>query len=255
MIVQGFKRSMDRGFCTSRDSLYATKQTQIYSYIDLYVGPDYVIHFKYSQILNVTFVTMMYGLGMPILFPIAAVSYLIFWLVERYQVAYTYPMPPAMDDQMTKNALSLLSYSPILLLLNGYWMLSNKQIFESELNSIANITDDMLTGHTLDTILVLDHAFPMMVIALVSLILIVFSKIFTTAMNQWGYVISKREIVVDENLPNFFEAVTLNESDWIIAENKNLREVYGFNMMQREIENKLDNLPAGHKYIRGVAWY
>ena len=25
--------------------------------------------------------------------------------------------------------------------------------------------------------------------------------------------------------------------------------------MQREIENKLDNLPAGSKYIRGVAWY
>ena len=66
---------------------------------------------------------------MPVLFPIAALSYLIFWLVERYQVAYTYPMPPALDDQMTKNALSLLSYSPVLLLVNGYWMLSNKQIF------------------------------------------------------------------------------------------------------------------------------
>lgn len=134
VIVSGVKRSMDRGFCMSRDSLYATKQTQIYSYIDLYVGPDYVIHFKYSAILNVTFVTMMYGLGMPILFPIAAVSYFIFYAVERYQVAFTYPMPPAMDDQMTKNALSLLSYSPILLLMNGYWMLSNKQIFDSELN-------------------------------------------------------------------------------------------------------------------------
>jgi len=62
------------------------------------VGPDYVIHFKYSQILNVTFVTMLYGLGMPILFPIAAVSYFVFWLVERYKVAYHYPMPPALDD-------------------------------------------------------------------------------------------------------------------------------------------------------------
>ena len=255
IIVDGFKRSVDRGFCMSRDSQYATKQTQIYSYIDLYVGPDYQIHFKYSGILNVTFVTMMYGLGMPILFPIAAVSYFILYAVERYQVAFTYPMPPALDDQMTKNALGLLSYSPILLLMNGYWMLSNKQIFDSELNSISTITSDMLTGHTLSTILVLDHAFPMVVIALVSLFLIVFSKIFTTAMHKWGYVISKREIVVDENLPNFFEAVTLSEADWIIAENKNLREIYGFNMMQREIEQKLDNLPAGSKYIRGVAWY
>lgn len=68
----------------------------------------------------------MYGVGMPILFPIAAVSYFVFWLVERYQVAYTYPMPPAMDDRMVQNALSILSYAPILLLINGYWMLSNK---------------------------------------------------------------------------------------------------------------------------------
>ena len=139
--------------------------------------------------------------------------------------------------------------------MNGYWMLSNKQIFESELNSIDTVTSDMLTGHTLKTIFVLDHAFPMVVIAFVSLVLILFSKIFSTAMSKWGYVISKQEIVVDENLPNFFEAVTLSESEWIIAENKNLREIYGFNMMQREIETKLDSLPEGHKYIRGVAWY
>ena len=82
VIVTGsIQRCIDRG-CT-RD-IYRTRQSQIYSYIDLYVGPDHVIHFKYSQLLNVTFVTMMYGLGMPILFPIAGVSYFVFWLVERY---------------------------------------------------------------------------------------------------------------------------------------------------------------------------
>ena len=156
---------------------------------------------------------------------------------------------------MTKNAIDLLSYSPLLLLMNGYWMLSNKQIFESDLNSIDTVTADMATGHGLDTIFVLDHAFPMVVIALCSLVLVFFSKVFTATMARWGYVISKREIIVDENLPNFFEAITLTESEWIIAENKNLREIYGFNMMQREIEDKLDCLPAGTKYIRGVAWY
>ena len=64
--------------------------TQIYRYIDLYSGPDYIIHFKYSNILNVTYVTMMYGLGLPILFPIAMLTYLIFWSVERCGIAYTY---------------------------------------------------------------------------------------------------------------------------------------------------------------------
>ena len=254
-VTAAFARFRDRGGVAGKDSLYRTKQTQIYAYIDLYIGPDYVIHFKYSQILNVTFVTMMYGLGMPILFPIAGLSYFIFWAVERYQIAFTYPMPPALDDRMTKNALSLLAYSPILLLLNGYWMLSNKQIFESRLGALETVNDDMLTGHTLGTVMELDHAFPMVVIGLASFILVLFSKIFGAAVRRWGYVISTRDIVVDENLPNFFEAVPLTESDWVIAENKNLRENYGFNMMQRELEDKLDSLPESKKTIGGVPWY
>jgi hypothetical protein len=34
--------------------------------------------------------------------------------------------PPAMDDTMTKNTLRLLKLAPIMLLMNGYWMISNK---------------------------------------------------------------------------------------------------------------------------------
>ena len=78
--------------------LYQTKTTQIYQYMDLYSGPDFIIHFKYSAILNVTYVTMFYGPGLPILFPIAAISYFIYYVAERYGLAYTYEMPPQMDD-------------------------------------------------------------------------------------------------------------------------------------------------------------
>jgi len=76
--------------------------------------------------LNVTYVTMFYGPGIPILFPIAAFAYLTLWVTERYGLAYTYQMPPRMDDQLTKNTLTLLSFSPLLFLLNGYWMFSNQ---------------------------------------------------------------------------------------------------------------------------------
>ena len=81
-----------------------------------------------------TFVTMMYGLGLPILFPIAFLSYLIFWITERYQIAYFYKMPPSMNDTMTKNAMKIFSYLPILFMFNGFWMLSNRQIFENIIN-------------------------------------------------------------------------------------------------------------------------
>ena len=54
--------------------------------IDLYSGPEYteILHSKYAEILNVTYITMLYGLGLPIMFPIAFLSYFIFWCTERY---------------------------------------------------------------------------------------------------------------------------------------------------------------------------
>jgi len=74
----------------------------------------------------------MYGMGIPILFPVACVTYFVFWHLERLGIAYTYRIPPALDDKMTINALNMLTFAPVLFMCNGYWMLSNMQIFQSK---------------------------------------------------------------------------------------------------------------------------
>lgn len=61
-----------KAYRDSRGDVYKTKQTAMAGFKAVYAGSDYVIHFKYSAMLNVVFVTMMYGFGMPILFPVAA---------------------------------------------------------------------------------------------------------------------------------------------------------------------------------------
>ena len=66
------KRSLDSKF--SMD-VYKSKKTSLAAYRDLYSGVDYIIHFKYSGMINIMYITMMYGLGMPILFPIAAFNF------------------------------------------------------------------------------------------------------------------------------------------------------------------------------------
>ena len=38
-------------------------------------------------------------------------------------------------------------------------------------------------------------------------------------LTQWGFTLTRTEIVVDENLPNFFQAVKLSDADWIVYEN------------------------------------
>jgi hypothetical protein len=68
----------------------------------------------------------MYGMGIPLLFPIAAFSLFNQWVVERLILAYFMKMPPCLDDRLTKNALGMLKYAPLFFIANGYWMLSNK---------------------------------------------------------------------------------------------------------------------------------
>ena len=105
---------------------YVTKQTSMIKYKMVYQGQDYLIHFKYSDALNVVYVAMTYGLGIPILFPLAAVTLLNQRICEKITVAYNVRQPPAMDDTLSKKALQLIKWAPLFLLFNGYWMLSNQ---------------------------------------------------------------------------------------------------------------------------------
>lgn len=237
-------QSIDNGWrCCKpkKERDYFTKKTQIYQYLELYTGPDYIVHYKYSGVLNITFVTMMYGFGLPMLFPIAFVSYFVIWATERYQLAYTYQLPPAMDDKMTQNAMSLLSYTPLLFLLNGYWMLSNRQMFENLVNHLTYSTEQMSSGHSLNTVFQMDQATPMLLIAVVIFFITILRSFFPQTMAKWGYVISSNVIEVDENLPNFFNAVKLSDADWFVSENNNMRDSYKFTFASKDVIDRLDD--------------
>jgi len=64
------------------------------AYYELYAGPIYQIHYKYSSINNIVFISFMFGPGIPILFPIALVALSILYLMERYTLAKYYRLPP-----------------------------------------------------------------------------------------------------------------------------------------------------------------
>ena len=48
------------------------------------------MHFQYATILNTVFVTFMYGLALPMLFPIAAFTFLNLYVSEKLLLAYYY---------------------------------------------------------------------------------------------------------------------------------------------------------------------
>ena len=122
-------RILDRGFTTDP---YTTSKTSIQAYINSYAGPVYMMHFKYSALLNIIFVTMTYGFGIPILFPIAAFAILVLYLVEKTMLYYAYRLPPMYDERLSQSVLGALNYAPLFFLGFGYWMASNKQMLSNQ---------------------------------------------------------------------------------------------------------------------------
>ena len=60
---------------------------------------------------------------------------------------------------------------------------------------------------------------------------------------------SSKDIVVDEDLPNFFEAVRLQQADEVILESENLKINYGFEIEDPKILHTLDMVSVPKKSI------
>jgi hypothetical protein len=129
--------------------------------------------------------TMMYGVGMPILFPVAAFNFMNQYLCERIIVAYTVPLPPALDDKLSNNMISLFYYSPLLMLYNGYWMLSNPEIFANKYDFKDSTIDGMKSQHFAN--LAVDWASPVLLMGLSAIFIIITTKIFGKSLMKYGF--------------------------------------------------------------------
>ena len=68
----------------------------------------------------------MYGLQIPILFQLAFFGILNKYIVERIAITYWYRMPPLYNDTLSKIAMKILMFAPILMFLTSYWAFGNK---------------------------------------------------------------------------------------------------------------------------------
>jgi hypothetical protein len=127
--IRFIKRLMDSGFSLNKEN---TKKDVIIDYVDLYSGPEYVIHYKYSFILNVVFMTFMFGAGLPILFPLAVCSLLVLYVMERLQAAYSYQKPPMMDASLNSTVIKMLFGAPLFYASFGFWMYNNPGFFRND---------------------------------------------------------------------------------------------------------------------------
>lgn len=144
-------QKLDRNFGTDT---YQTKMPTAQAYVDLYAGPVYLIHYRYSMILLHISCAFLYGTCMPILYIVAFFAFVVLFINERVLVCYYYREPPSFDEEITIKAMSIIQWIPILCLPVIFWQMGNRQIFDTIVNPIDRASDVILSSHDIKNALI-----------------------------------------------------------------------------------------------------
>ena len=137
--LEQYKRGFDSGFilCPRKHKekallYYKTKVTTKAKYINMYAGPEYALHSAYASVILMVFMTFIYGLFLPIMFPLCCLGIYITLSVEPAMLSYIYKKPANYGDKMDIRAVQLLKLAPIAMFSFGYWAFSNPQLFDND---------------------------------------------------------------------------------------------------------------------------
>jgi len=228
------------------------------AYVDLYAGPVYLIHYRYSMILLHIGCAFLYGTAMPVLFVVAFFAFLILYINERVLVCYYYREPPSFDEQITMKAISLIRWLPTMCLPFIFWQMGNRQIFETETYILDRASDVKLSGHTIET--AMTHTNPLQM-TYNSGPFFLFVSIVTFYILKWF-----KEMVLDdeeeedqlcEGLADYYSALEENDKAVLIGTEKYFLENYGIRTFQEAQFERLQKSEGAdlEKIIMGVATY
>ena len=100
------------------------------------------------------------------------------------------------------------------------------------------------------------HATPLLLGIVFSVFLFLVKAIIPEEiLAKAGFSLASKEINVDEDLPNFFEAIKFSHANEMIHEYHNIRDCYGFEIYENELIEKLENICYPSKTIQGTPWY
>lgn len=111
----------------SCDARKTRKLTQI-EYEQVNTGTQVEFDSRYSNIIVVTLIVMLYGSGMPILYLIAAAFFFATYWTDKYLILHWYAKPVITDDTLIRESLKYYGFAVILHLIGGVLMYSNANI-------------------------------------------------------------------------------------------------------------------------------
>ena len=120
---------------------------------------------------------MMYGLGLPVLFPLTLINLIITYVVHKLATVYWNQKSNILDDTLNKNAVYYLKYGALLHVGFAYWMLTNKQMFYNEFEKLYYKREVTMSLHTVYDYPA-DHTLYMLGFCVVVVAYLIFFEVF-----------------------------------------------------------------------------
>ena len=205
--------------------------------------------------MNIVFVTFTYGLALPELFMYGLACIFVTYVVDKLCLVYYYKEPPSYDTKLNSTAIKILKWAPVLTFAVGFWMFSNRQIFENYACVNPQASPEVeKTGHVIFRNVVDGPAFFLfLAFFILLLVYIFFSKL--SRVYKRSSVAIKYQGDINENLPSYFEALDYDDSLYLMVIEKYIRKFYGVKtMLDSTLEGIASAKPSDRK-ILGVAVY
>jgi hypothetical protein len=111
----------------------------------------------------------------------------------------------------------------------SYWFLGNNQIYDNLLFPLTKVNDLVRHGHTVISELsdiTHDQSYPCLIVCFALIICIPFGNLVATILSFIKPGVFEIKLNIDENLPNFYEALEEEDKKWMRSEESNLRKKY-----------------------------
>lgn len=202
---------------------FKTSSKTIQQFVDIHCGPEYAIHYKYSSIVKAIIICLMYGPALPILYPITFVTMIVMVINERLVIFYYNREPPTFDDDMTVWSIKISEWTLWLSLPFSFWIMGNRQIYDNAVYPIQYSTDIRLSGHV--QVFDEDPAFDYTAPLLVFFIAFVAYEIIDFLGRKMGFI-SPFTFEYFEDLPNYYDAIEIDDREDLINECNYYKEKY-----------------------------
>mgnify|MGYP000179687617 CR=1 FL=1 len=130
LIVLGWlKRCCDRGCSFDKKK---TKKLLQSEYEALYIGTNIEYENRFSVLIAMIWVVMMFSCAMPILYLAGFILCFVTYWTDKGLFVWYYRIPPRHGSDLANKARSIIEWSLLLHLFMGLYMISNPAIFTSE---------------------------------------------------------------------------------------------------------------------------